>query len=40
MPCIKDEKTGKWKVGNGKPIYKTREDCEKAQRAYHAKQNK
>jgi hypothetical protein len=37
MPVRKCSKTGKWKIGNGKPMYATKADAEKAQRAYLAK---
>lgn len=35
MPCIKCS-NGKWRIGDGKCQYKTKENCEKALAAYYA----
>ena len=40
MPVKRDLATGKWKIGSGKPIYTSKENAEKAYRAYLAKKNK
>ena len=34
MPVTKDKKTGKWRIGSGKPIYDTKKDAERAYRGY------
>lgn len=39
MPCIKCS-NGKWKIGKGKCVYKTKESCEKALAAYQAQKDK
>jgi hypothetical protein len=38
MPCIKCD-NGKWRIGSGKCMYKSKESCEKALRDYHATKN-
>ena len=38
MPVKKSGR--KWKMGSGKAEYETKEDAEKAQRAYYAKKSK
>ena len=40
MPVTKDSRTGKYRIGSGKPIYERKEDAEKAYRAYLAKKKK
>jgi hypothetical protein len=40
MPVTKDPKSGKWRIGRGKPIYRTRAAALRAYRAYLAKRNK
>jgi hypothetical protein len=35
MPCIKCA-PNKWKIGNGKCIYTSLKDCERALKAYYA----
>ena len=35
MPCVKCS-NGKWKLGSGKCMYTTLENCKKAEQAYHA----
>jgi len=40
MPCIYDPNTGKWKIGNGKPIYPTKAKCEKALKGYYSSKRK
>lgn len=37
MPVKKDSRTGKYRIGSGKPVYKTKAAAERAQRAYYAK---
>jgi hypothetical protein len=39
MPVTKDKKTGKWKIGSGKPMYTSKASAEKAYRAYRAKKH-
>jgi hypothetical protein len=39
MPVTKDKKSGKWKIGSGKAMYKTKAAAEKAYRAYRAKKH-
>lgn len=36
MPVRKDKRTGKWKIGRGKPIYRTKKSAQKAERGYYA----
>ena len=36
MPVTKDKKSGKWKIGGGKPIYSTKAAALRAQRGYYA----
>ena len=36
MPVKYDKKKGKWKIGRGKPIYKTKAAALRAQRGYYA----
>jgi len=40
MPIKKDPKSGKWRVGRGKPIYRTRAEALRAQRAVYAKRGR
>jgi hypothetical protein len=39
MPCIKCS-TNKWKIGNGRCIYTSLQDCERALKAYYANEKK
>lgn len=39
MP-VKKGKNGKWKIGSGKAMYKTKTDAERAYKAYKAKKGK
>ena len=39
MPVTKGS-NGKWKIGKGKAMYKSKEDAERAYKAYLAKKNK
>lgn len=39
MPCIKCS-NNKWKIGNGKCVYTTLQDCERALKAYYASKEK
>ena len=36
MPCVKC-KNGKWRMGGSDCMYATKQDCEKAMKAYYAK---
>lgn len=36
MPVTRDPKTGKWKIGTGRPMYKTKEAAERAYKGYLA----
>lgn len=40
MPVKKDPKSGKWKIGRGKPIYKTKAAAMRAQRGYYSNKRK
>ena len=40
MPVTKDKQSGKWRIGSGKAMYKTKESANKAYRGYMAKQSK
>jgi hypothetical protein len=39
MPCYKCS-NGKWRIGEGKCMYKTKANCEKALAAYYASRRK
>lgn len=39
MPVKKDKKTGKWKIGDGKAIYDTKEKAERAYKGYLAEKH-
>lgn len=40
MPVTKDKRTGKWRIGSGPAMYKSKKSALKAQRAYYAKRGK
>lgn len=40
MPVTRDKRTGKWRIGNGKPVYSTKEKAEAAYRAYLARRRR
>lgn len=39
MPVRRDPKTGKWRIGNGPAMYKSKKKAEDAYAAYRAKQH-
>jgi len=37
MPVTRDKRSGKWRIGSGKPMYKSKESANRAYRGYLAK---
>jgi len=40
MPVKQDKKSGKYRIGRGKPIYKTKAAALRAQRGYYSQKKK
>ena len=40
LPVTKDKASGRWRIGNGRPMYKTKASANKAYRGYLASKRK
>jgi len=40
MPVTRDKQSGKWRIGSGKAMYKSKESANKAYRGYMASKRK